>query len=85
MTKILDTTYTNDSLILGEQLNPQFEGKTVKVMILENLDTDTTAENFETQTSERGDKLEKFLNHAQKFSFKLPADYTFNRDEIYDR
>jgi predicted DNA-binding antitoxin AbrB/MazE fold protein len=84
MTKILDATYTNGSLILGEQLNPQLEGKTVKVMILD-LDTDTTAEKFETQTLERGEKLEKFLSHAQKFSFKLPADYTFNRDEIYDR
>lgn len=84
MAKILGATYTNGSLILGEQLNPRFEGKTVKVMILD-LDTETTAENSETQTLERGDKLEKFLNHAQKFSFKLPADYTFDRDEIYDR
>jgi predicted DNA-binding antitoxin AbrB/MazE fold protein len=84
MTKILDATYTNGSLILGEHLNPQFEGKMVKVMILDP-DTEKTTSNSESQTSERGEKLKKFLNHAQQFSFKLPADYTFNRDELYDR
>jgi hypothetical protein len=30
-------------------------------------------------------KVEKFLENIQKYSFKLPTDYTFNRDEIYDR
>ncbi len=30
-------------------------------------------------------KLEQFLEHAKQYSFKLPTDYTFNREELYDR
>jgi hypothetical protein len=29
-------------------------------------------------------KIEQFLEHAKQYSFKLPSDYTFNRDELYE-
>jgi hypothetical protein len=29
-------------------------------------------------------KIEQFLEHIKQYSFKLPSDYTFNRDELYE-
>ena len=30
-------------------------------------------------------KIESFLNFADTISFELPAEYDFDRDELYDR
>jgi hypothetical protein len=30
-------------------------------------------------------KIEQFLERVNNYSFSLPADYKFNREEIYDR
>jgi predicted DNA-binding antitoxin AbrB/MazE fold protein len=81
MTKILEATYSNGSLILSESLNPDFEGKKLKVMILE------TDEGSQTEDAEadRTAKVKRFLEHTKKYSFELPPDYKFNRDELYDR
>lgn len=77
MTKILEATYTNGNLILREPLNPNLEGKNIRLLIIE------TTEIVEKLTKE--EKRSRFLENAKHFSFKLPKNYNFNRDEIYDR
>lgn len=71
MYKILEVLYQNGNLILKEKLSPTMEGKSLKVLLLENDDT--------------GRKKEVFLNSVNKHSFKLPKNYQFNREEIYER
>ncbi len=30
-------------------------------------------------------RKQRFLEHLRQYSFKLPEDYKFNREELYDR
>lgn len=79
MTRILQATCHNGELILTEKLDPTLEGKTLKIMIL-------TSEPDQTISSEnRRSQIAQFLEKAQQHSFKLPPNYRFDRDEIYDR
>jgi hypothetical protein len=77
VTKFLEATYTKGNLILSEALSPDLEGKKLRVLILETPETD--------EELTREEKLTRFLEHAKQVSFKLPKDYKFVRDEIYDR
>ncbi len=75
MAKILEATYSNGSLILSEALDANLEGKKLKVVILEAEDGE----------ADRIAKVNRFLEHAKQYSFALPSDYKFDRDELYDR
>ncbi len=79
MTQILQATCINGNLVLSEQLNPQMEGKRLKVIVQEA----TEAEQSAGMTADQ--KFAAFLDHAKQFSAKLPANYKFNRDELYER
>jgi len=81
MTQILEATYSDGKLILNEALNPDLEGKKLRVMILE------TNEEIQAEDAEgdRRAKVKRFLEHAKKHSFELPPDYKFDRDELYER
>jgi predicted DNA-binding antitoxin AbrB/MazE fold protein len=81
MTKILEATYSNGHLVLSESLDPELEGKKLKVMILK---TDEESQTEDAEADRRA-KVKRFLEHAKKHSFELPPDYRFNRDELYDR
>ena len=74
MTKILEATYSNGSLILSEALDANLEGKKLKAVILETGDGEV----------DRIAKVRRFLEHAKQYSFALPSDYEFDRDELYD-
>ena len=71
MYKILEALCQNGNLILKEKLSTTMEGKRFKVILLEN--------------HQDARKKEYFLNSVNKHSFKLPDDYQFNREEIYER
>jgi hypothetical protein len=71
MTQIVQATYQNGNLILKKELKDVTEGQTLTVMI---LDTDESALN----------KV-RFLSFVARYDFNLPADYYFNRDELYAR
>jgi predicted DNA-binding antitoxin AbrB/MazE fold protein len=78
MNKILEATYSNGNLILSESLNPELEGKKLRVMILE------TDELNQEELSPQA-RRQRFLDAAAKHSFELPPDYKFDRDELYER
>ncbi len=52
-----------------------FMAKRVEVIVL-LLDEDSTIKNEDRKTS--------FLKFKEKYHFKLPADYRFDREEVYD-
>jgi hypothetical protein len=79
MTQILQATCINGSLVLREKLNPEMEGKRLKVIVQEATD----AEQSEDATADQ--KFAAFLDHAKQYSAQLPANYKFNRDELYER
>ncbi|NMG17954.1 hypothetical protein [Brasilonema bromeliae] len=78
MVKIVQATCTNGELVLSEKLNPELEGKTVQIMIFEQSESRETIDSRET-------KIQEFLARVNKYSFEIPSDYKFNREEIYDR
>ncbi len=69
MSQILEAVYQNGNLILKEKLSSNLEGKSVKLIILENDQTEQ--------------KKEQFLKLIDQHHFPLPQNYQFNRDEIY--
>jgi predicted DNA-binding antitoxin AbrB/MazE fold protein len=68
MYKILEATYHQGNLVLKDKLNESLEGKQIKIIILEASES----------------KKESFLEKVDQHSFKLPQDYQFNREELYD-
>lgn len=80
MSITLQATCSNGTLILDRQLSSDLEGKTFQVIIFEPEDISDRAE----QSSDLA-KVEQFLENVKQYSFKLPEDYKFNRDELYDR
>jgi hypothetical protein len=78
MVKIVQATCTNGELVLSEKLNPELEGKTLQIMIFEHSESHETMNSRET-------KIKEFLAQVNKYSFEIPSDYKFNREEIYDR
>jgi len=71
MIHFIQATYQNGQLILQQKLNKALEGQTLNIIVITG---ETTA-----------GKKEQFLNFVDKLAFNLPADYHFNRDEIYAR
>jgi hypothetical protein len=78
MVKIVQATCTNGELVLSEKLSSELEGKTVQIMIFEKKESSETIDSGET-------KIQQFLQRVNNYSFQLPTDYKFNREEIYDR
>ncbi len=70
MNRILEATCHQGNLMLEEKLPESMEGKKIKIILVED------------------DNLEKrkanFLKLAAQHSSKLPENYQFNRDEIYE-
>jgi hypothetical protein len=71
MTQILQATYQNGNLILNQRLKNVVEGQVLKVMV---LDSDNVAL-----------KKERFLTFVDRYAFKIPANYRFDRDELHAR
>ncbi len=79
MTHILQAICHNGELILTEKLDSALEGKTLKIMILEAPEPDRSA------SPDRQAQVTHFLAKSTQYSFKLPPNYRFDRDELYDR
>ncbi|BDA75073.1 unknown protein [Calothrix sp. PCC 7716] len=78
MVQLLQGICNNGKLILKEELSSELEGKSLQVMI---IDTSESNQDFSSHES----KLKQFMEQVKRYSFRLPEDYKFNRDEIYDR
>ncbi|MHC5728383.1 MAG: hypothetical protein ACYT04_42000 [Nostoc sp.] len=77
MLKIVQATCTNGELVLNEKLSPELEGKTIQIVILESTQSTQTIDDEES-------KIHQFLEKVNNYSFRLPQDYQFNREEIYE-
>ena len=78
MLKIVQATCTNGELVLSEKLSPELEGKTIQIVILEPTQSTQTIDNGES-------KIHQFLEKVNKYSFRLPQNSQFNREEIYEQ
>lgn len=78
MLQIIQATYTNGELVLSEKLSSELEGKIIQIMILEPSESTQAIDSEES-------KIQQFLERVNNYSFPLPPDYKFNREEIYDR
>jgi len=79
MSKLLSATYQNGSLILDEKLDSALEGKKLTLMLVEDAESSAQSE------MEPKERTQKFLEWAQQYSAKLPADYKFDREEAHER
>lgn len=71
MNKIYEAECRNGKLILNAELNKSMDGKKVKIIILEENSVESKKKNF--------------FKFVKNNSFRLPDDYKFIRDELYDR
>ncbi|HIK39541.1 antitoxin AF2212-like protein [Thermoleptolyngbya sp. M55_K2018_002] len=80
MSKVIRATYHDGNLILDEKLDTALEGKKLRIVVLEDTSElkDQTEKNLEP-------RKQRFLEQLKHHSFKLPEDYRFNREELYDR
>ena len=79
MNKVLQATYHDGNLILDEKLDSALEGKKLTLILVE-----------ETFSSEQDgvyleERKRQLLEKLKTSSIKLPEDYKFNREELYDR
>jgi hypothetical protein len=75
MIKIVEATCTNGELVLSEKLSPELEGKTIQIMILSPSQSTQIIDDRES-------KVQHFLTQVNNYSFVLPPDYKFNREEV---
>ncbi|WP_414551508.1 hypothetical protein [Anabaena sp. CCY 0017] len=78
MLQIIQATCTNGELVLSEKLSSELESKTIQIMILEPSESTQAIDSEES-------KIQQFVERVNNYSFPLPPDYKFNREEIYDR
>jgi predicted DNA-binding antitoxin AbrB/MazE fold protein len=71
MQVVLEATYKDGVLVPDRSLGADKEGKRFKLILVEQ--------------EELSFKRERFFRHVGRASFKLPADYRFDRDEIHER
>lgn len=71
MNIVTKATYKKGTLVLDQSLGLEKEGKKFKIIIVEE----------ETIHA----KKERFLQSIEKYTFTLPKDYQFNREEIHER
>lgn len=79
MNKVLQATYHDGNLVLDKKLDTALEGKKLTLILVE-----------ETFSSEQDgvdleERKRQFLEKLKTYSIKLPEDYKFNREELYDR
>jgi hypothetical protein len=76
MTQILNATCVNGGLVLERSLSPEMEGQRLEIIV--QTVTKGEAASFDQ-------RFAKFEAQAQTYCAKLPSDYKFDRNEIYDR
>ncbi|MBW4514798.1 MAG: hypothetical protein KME11_06185 [Timaviella obliquedivisa GSE-PSE-MK23-08B] len=84
MSKVLQATCINGKFIPDETPDSALEGKRVTLMIFDIETEDLAQHQAETDDLENV-RTQKFLEHTKQYSFQLPPDYKFDRNEIYDR
>ena len=70
MQLIVGATYKNGAFIPDQSLEQEQEGKKFKLIVIENEKIRTGKE--------------RFFRFVENYSFALPEDYRFTREEIYE-
>jgi hypothetical protein len=78
MVKVWQATCNNGELVLKEKLSPELEGKSLQIIIIESNESNQNIISNEP-------RLKQFMERVNSYSFQIPSDYKFNRDEMYDR
>jgi predicted DNA-binding antitoxin AbrB/MazE fold protein len=68
---VLEATYKDGVLIPDRSLGAEKEGRRFKIIVVEE----------ERPTAKR----DRFFRFVESHSFKLPEDYRFDREELYER
>ena len=79
MNKVLQATYHDGNLVLDKKLDTALEGKKLTMILVE--------ETFSPEQDgvDLEERKRQFLEKLKTYSIKLPEDYKFNREELYDR
>jgi hypothetical protein len=80
MDQVLHATYHNGNLVLDEKLDDALEGQKLTLILVK--DSANLSKNPKNSLETR---KQVFLEQLQKQSFRLPEDYKFNREELYER
>jgi predicted DNA-binding antitoxin AbrB/MazE fold protein len=80
MSKVIQATYHDGNLILDEKLDAALEGKKLRIVVLEDINEPEEQDKPTLEPRKR-----RFLEQLKQHSFKLPEDYHFNREELYER
>jgi ribosomal protein L21 len=82
MNKVLQATYYDGNLVLDEKLDAALEGKKVTLILMEGSES---SEQTGQPVIDDAERKRRFLEKLKTYSIKLPKDYKFNREELYDR
>ena len=82
MNRVLQATYHDGSLVLDEKLDAALEGKKLKIVVIQDS-APAQLQDIEQSVSESRKQL--FLKQIRHYSFKLPENYQFDREELYER
>jgi predicted nucleic acid-binding Zn-ribbon protein len=82
MSKVLQATYHDGNLILDKKLDVALEEKKLTLILIEDSESSEQADRSMVDDVER---KRQFLEKLKTYSIKLPKDYKFNREELYDR
>lgn len=82
MSKVIQATYHDGNLVLDEKLDSALEGKKLTLILIEDSESSDQADRGVFDDAER---KRRFLGKLKTYSIKLPEDYKFNREELYDR
>jgi|688.fasta_scaffold71704_4 predicted DNA-binding antitoxin AbrB/MazE fold protein len=80
MSKVIQATYHDGNLVLDEKLDAALEGKKLRIVVLEDINEPKEQDEQTLESRKR-----RFLEQLKQHSFKLPEDYKFNREELYER
>ncbi len=78
MLKILQATCNNGELIFNEKLSEELEGKNFQIMIFDSITSPEQA--LESLKDSTDFQINRFLQAAQTYSFKLESGYKFSRE-----
>ena len=79
MSKVLQATYQDGSLVLDEKLDSTLQGHKITLILVED-----SAGNHQTEI-DLEERKRRFIEQLRTYSIKVPEDYKFNREEIHDR
>jgi predicted DNA-binding antitoxin AbrB/MazE fold protein len=80
MNKIIQATYQDGNLVLDEKLDQSLEGRKLTLILVKDF-----AELQDDVEQVLEPRKQLFLEQLQQHSFRLPEEYQFNREALYEQ